>query len=179
MAAGPVGVVDFLLETGCSENEKDWKEVGVLDSKGEVGLDIQGATAKVSMDPEKLEVSDPNIQVGPQIVEEIVQVPDVQTQENVIQRQAEQIIQVPKVGYEEEIVQAPRIEYQERVVRPTEEGTTNPIQKIIELLPGPQARIIADGEAEEKQFNEYFEGGDDATKEKHFEIKTLKGGWRI
>ena len=31
-----------------------------------------------------------------------------------------------------EVVQAPRIEYQERVARPTEEDTTNPIQKIIE-----------------------------------------------
>jgi hypothetical protein len=50
----------------------------------------------------------------------------------VTQHQAEQIIQVPKVVYVAEVVQAPRIEYQERVARPTEEDTTNPIQKIIE-----------------------------------------------
>jgi len=60
-------------------------------------------------------------------------------------------------------------------VKSAEETSTNPIQKIIELLSGLQAKIIADGEAEEKQFNEYFEWCDDATKEKGFEIKTLKG----
>merc|ERR550514_1127979 len=50
----------------------------------------------------------------------------------------------------------------------------NPISKVIELLSELQAKLIKDGEVEEKAFRDYFEWCDDASKEKQFEIKTLK-----
>ena len=37
----------------------------------------------------------------------------------------------------------------------SEGAQTNPIQKIIEMLSGMQAKVIADGEAETKAFEEY------------------------
>merc|ERR1719156_217743 len=51
----------------------------------------------------------------------------------------------------------------------------NPIQKIIQMLSGMQAKVIADGEAEQKAYEEYFEWCDDSSKEKQFSIKTAKG----
>merc|ERR1719359_1248044 len=51
--------------------------------------------------------------------------------------------------------------------------TTNPISKVIQLLSELQAKIIRDGEAEEKAYKDYFEWCDDAAREKQQEIKTL------
>merc|ERR1719238_1391140 len=50
----------------------------------------------------------------------------------------------------------------------------NPLQKVIQLLSELQAKVIAEGEAEEKQYRDFFEYCDDASKEKQFEIKTAK-----
>merc|ERR1719407_310520 len=50
----------------------------------------------------------------------------------------------------------------------------NPLQKVIQLLAELQAKVIAEGEAEEKQYRDFFEYCDDASKEKQFEIKTAK-----
>merc|ERR1719487_2192227 len=59
------------------------------------------------------------------------------------------------------------------LVTSAEQLKVNPMEKIIELLSGLRAKVIADGEAEEKAFKDYFEWCDDASKEKQFEIKTL------
>merc|ERR1719298_347405 len=48
----------------------------------------------------------------------------------------------------------------------------NPISKVIELLSALEAKIMKDGEAEEKAFKDYFEWCDDASKEKGFVLKT-------
>merc|ERR1719333_1238367 len=50
--------------------------------------------------------------------------------------------------------------------------TANPISKVIELLSALEAKIMKDGEAEEKAFKDYFEWCDDAAKEKGFILKT-------
>ncbi len=50
--------------------------------------------------------------------EEIVQVPRVEYQENSVQRPLEQVIPMPRVEYKEEIVQVPRVEYQEKALHP-------------------------------------------------------------
>merc|ERR1719478_1855761 len=52
---------------------------------------------------------------------------------------------------------------------------TNPIAKVIQLLSELQAKVIRDGEAEEKAYKDYFEWCDDASREKQQEIKTLSG----
>jgi len=52
---------------------------------------------------------------------------------------------------------------------------TNPIAKVIQLISELQAKVIADGEAEEKAYKDYFEWCDDAAREKQQEIKTLSG----
>ena len=57
------------------------------------------------------------------IVEETVQVPEIRTQENVTQSQVEQIVQVPKVVYEEEI--AP-VQYPEQIVQ-------RPVEQIVQV----------------------------------------------
>merc|ERR1719217_1689262 len=49
---------------------------------------------------------------------------------------------------------------------------TNPIQKVIEMITSLEAKIMKEGEAEEKAFKEFFEWCDDAAKNKQFEIKT-------
>merc|ERR1719353_2339266 len=49
---------------------------------------------------------------------------------------------------------------------------TNPIQKVIELLTNLEAKIMKEGEAEEKAYKDFFEWCDDAAKNKQFEIKT-------
>jgi len=49
---------------------------------------------------------------------------------------------------------------------------TNPIQKVIELISSLEAKIMKEGEAEEKAYKEFFEWCDDAAKNKQFEIKT-------
>merc|ERR1719359_2401672 len=51
-------------------------------------------------------------------------------------------------------------------------ATANPIAKVIELLTELEAKIMEDGETEQKVYEEYFEWCDDAAKEKAFEIKT-------
>merc|ERR1711977_243044 len=102
-----------------------------------------------------------------QIVEEIVQVPKIEYQEEIIERQVEQvatvqrtvevpqiqkrITQVPKIETVEEIVEVPRVEYQEKLVeRPIEEIVTVPryvevpriIQKVTnQVVEQPQRTI--------------------------------------
>merc|ERR1719387_1971233 len=49
---------------------------------------------------------------------------------------------------------------------------TNPIQKVIELISSLEAKLIKEGEAEEKAYKEFFEWCDDAAAKKKFEIKT-------
>lgn len=49
---------------------------------------------------------------------------------------------------------------------------TNPIQKVIEMITSLEAKIMKEGEAEEKAFKEFFEWCDDAAKNKQFEVKT-------
>jgi len=51
-------------------------------------------------------------------------------------------------------------------------ATANPISKVIEMLSALEGKIIKDGEAEQKAYEEYFEWCDDASKEKMFEVKT-------
>jgi len=51
--------------------------------------------------------------------------------------------------------------------------STNPIAKVIQLISDLQAKVIADGEAEEKAYKDFFEWCDDAAREKQQEIKTL------
>jgi len=48
----------------------------------------------------------------------------------------------------------------------------NPISKVIELLSALEAKLMKDGEAEEKAFKDYFEWCDDAAREKGFSLKT-------
>merc|ERR1740138_391413 len=49
---------------------------------------------------------------------------------------------------------------------------TNPIQKVIQLITDLEAKIMKEGEAEEKAYKEFFEWCDDAAKNKQFEVKT-------
>jgi hypothetical protein len=49
---------------------------------------------------------------------------------------------------------------------------TNPIQKVIEMITGLEAKIMKEGEAEQKAYKEFFEWCDDAAKNKQFEVKT-------
>jgi chromosome segregation ATPase len=58
-------------------------------------------------------------------------------------------------------------------VAPTAALRTNPLSKVIELLSSLEAKIIKEGEAEQKAYEEYVEWCDDASKNKGFEIKTL------
>jgi len=48
----------------------------------------------------------------------------------------------------------------------------NPIQKVIELISSLEAKIMQEGEAEEKAYKEFFAWCDDAARNKKFEIKT-------
>merc|ERR1719313_454589 len=48
----------------------------------------------------------------------------------------------------------------------------NPLQKVIQLISSLEAKIIKEGEAEEKAYKDFFEWCDDAAKNKQFEIKT-------
>jgi len=50
----------------------------------------------------------------------------------------------------------------------------NPIQKVIEMLSALQAKIMKEGEAEEKAYKEFFEWCDSAAKETQFEVKTAQ-----
>merc|ERR1719316_621078 len=49
---------------------------------------------------------------------------------------------------------------------------TNPIQKVIELMSALEAKIIKEGEAEQKAYEEFVEWCDDAAKNNHFAVKT-------
>merc|ERR1719235_2471060 len=49
---------------------------------------------------------------------------------------------------------------------------TNPIQKVIQLITDLEAKLMKEGEAEEKAYKEFFEWCDDAAKNKQFEVKT-------
>merc|ERR1719265_2946419 len=48
----------------------------------------------------------------------------------------------------------------------------NPVSKVIELLSNLQAKVIAEGEAEHKLYEEFAEWCEDESKQKQFEIKT-------
>jgi len=50
----------------------------------------------------------------------------------------------------------------------------NPIQKVIEMLSALQAKIMKEGEVEEKAYKEFFEWCDSAAKDKQFEVKTAQ-----
>merc|ERR1719159_1161236 len=50
---------------------------------------------------------------------------------------------------------------------------TNPLSKVLDLLTGLTAKIVAEGEKEAKAYKEYFDWCDDFSKSKGFEIKTL------
>merc|ERR1719162_1201103 len=51
---------------------------------------------------------------------------------------------------------------------------TNPISKVIQLLTDLQAKVIKDGEAEQKAFSEYADWCQNGAKDLAFEIKTAK-----
>jgi len=51
---------------------------------------------------------------------------------------------------------------------------TNPIQKVIQMLTEMQAKIVKQGEAAQKAYDEYSEWCEDRSKNIHFEIKTGK-----
>jgi len=51
---------------------------------------------------------------------------------------------------------------------------TNPIQKVIELITGLEGKIIKEGEAEQKAYEEFFSWCDDAAKNKQFDLKTAQ-----
>merc|ERR1719327_981429 len=48
----------------------------------------------------------------------------------------------------------------------------NPIQKVVQLLSELEAKIIKEGEMEEKAYKEFFEWCDNAARDKKFEIET-------
>merc|ERR1719345_94586 len=48
----------------------------------------------------------------------------------------------------------------------------NPISKVIELLSALEAKLMKDGEAEEKAYKDFFEWCDSAAKEEGFALKT-------
>jgi len=52
--------------------------------------------------------------------------------------------------------------------------TANPVQKVIELLTSLEAKVIKDGEVEQKAFEEYAEWCETEAKNKEYEIKTAK-----
>merc|ERR1719498_1800404 len=54
-----------------------------------------------------------------------------------------------------------------------ESAQTNPLFKVLDLLSGLEAKIVAEGEKEAKAYKEYFDWCDDFSKSKGFEIKTL------
>ena len=54
-------------------------------------------------------------------------------------------------------------------------ATANPIEKVVELLSSLTAKVIAEGEAEQKQYEEFAEWCSDTSKEKTYEIDTAKG----
>merc|ERR1719183_3175081 len=54
-----------------------------------------------------------------------------------------------------------------------ESAKSNPMGKVLELLTGLEAKIVAEGEKEAKAYKEYFDWCDDFSKAKGFEIKTL------
>jgi len=54
----------------------------------------------------------------------------------------------------------------------TSASQTNPIQKVIEMITQLEAKLMKEGEAEQKAYEEYFEWCDDAAKEKAFDVKT-------
>jgi chromosome segregation ATPase len=51
---------------------------------------------------------------------------------------------------------------------------SNPVQKVIELLTQLEGKVIKDGEAEQKAFEEYAEWCETGAKDKEWEIKTAK-----
>jgi hypothetical protein len=52
--------------------------------------------------------------------------------------------------------------------------TANPIQKVIEMLSGLEAKIIAEGEEAQKMYDEFSEWCEDTSRDLGFEIKTGK-----
>merc|ERR1719261_968738 len=51
-------------------------------------------------------------------------------------------------------------------------AATNPLSKVIDLLSELEAKVIKEGEAEQKAYEEYVEWCDDAASNTQFEIKT-------
>merc|ERR1719379_2636193 len=52
--------------------------------------------------------------------------------------------------------------------------SANPVQKVVELLTSLEAKIIKDGEVEQKAFEDYAEWCETGAKDKEYEIKTAK-----
>ncbi|CAK0853937.1 unnamed protein product, partial [Prorocentrum cordatum] len=50
----------------------------------------------------------------------------------------------------------------------------DPLGKVVELLTSLEGKVTADGDAEEKAYQLYFEWCDDTTKQQQYEIKTAK-----
>merc|ERR1719487_3013696 len=53
-------------------------------------------------------------------------------------------------------------------------NTANPIQKVIEMLSGLEAKIIGEGEESQKLYDEFSEWCEDTSRQLGFEIKTGK-----
>merc|ERR1719375_2835971 len=52
------------------------------------------------------------------------------------------------------------------------DAKANPIQKVVQLMSELEAKIIKEGEVEEKQFKEFFEWCDNAARDSKFAIQT-------
>jgi chromosome segregation ATPase len=57
---------------------------------------------------------------------------------------------------------------------PIASESVNPIQKVLELLTELEGKVIKDGEAEQKAYEEYVEWCETGARDKQFEIKTAK-----
>merc|ERR1719160_701498 len=55
-----------------------------------------------------------------------------------------------------------------------EQMQSNPLGKVFELMGALEAKIVKEGEAEEKAFKEFFEWCDESSKNLNYEIKTAK-----
>jgi len=53
-------------------------------------------------------------------------------------------------------------------------STANPVEKVVQLLTELEAKVIKDGEAEQKAFEEYADWCQTGAKDKEYEIKTAK-----
>merc|ERR1719487_276234 len=57
----------------------------------------------------------------------------------------------------------------------SQEGRVNPIEKVIEMIGDLQQKVIGEGEAAQKTYDEFAEWCEDESKNMGFDIKTAKG----